>query len=321
VSDPFDQSPAYLNEPYDEKKHGPLLPKGGLMTRWVAEIGSNHNGSLERAIALVDAAAAAGFTDVKTQHFRVNRLFAPEALAHNPELRSRERLEVPWEWHKPLANRCKEHGMGYGVTVFHVEDVRRCALEADWLKVSSYSLLDHRLIEAVSWQPKPAVISTGMADEQEVMGAISALARPRGGWWAKDLMLLHCVSSYPAAPHEANLRSIPYMRERFGVPVGWSDHTTSPLVLARAERVHGASMIEVHWDLDDSLGDETVHSWTPSWKRWRPESKMTDDGFYACDGKKGVKAPAVSEHAERDWRADPEDGMRPLKAIRGSLGS
>lgn len=263
-------------------------------------------------MALVDAAAKCDFTDCKTQQFDVERLFAPEALEARPELRARKRLEVPWEWHKPLANRCKEHGMGYGVTVFHADDVRRAAVEADWLKVSSYSLLDIRLLKAVAMQPKPIVVSTGMGTEAEVQAALDAIEAMH-----PELTLLHCVSSYPAAPHEANLRSIPYMRELFGVPVGWSDHTVSRLVLDRAVRVHGASMVEVHWDLDDHAGEETKHSWHPGGWGWRHQ--FTDDGFYQCDGKKGVKAPSVSESDERDWRADPSDGMRPMKAIRGSL--
>lgn len=283
--------------------------------RYVAELSSSHNGHLDRAIALIDAAAACGFTDAKTQHFRVDQLFAPEALKAKPELYARKRLEVPWEWHNPLANRCKEHGMGYGVTVFNHADVRRCAMEADWLKVSSYSLLDGRLLLAASCQPKPLVVSTGMATIIEVYEALDVIDD------LSRLTLLHCVSAYPAKAHEANLRSIPHMRSRFGVPVGWSDHTVSPLVVARAERVFGASMLEVHWDLDDREGKESEHSWTPSSWRWKSDarSSFTDPGYYACDGKAGVKAPSVSEDSERAWRADPSDGMRPLLAERKSL--
>lgn len=282
------------------------------MTRWVAELGSSHNGTFERAMALVEAAAACGFQDVKTQAWTVEGLYAPEALKARPELLERKRLELDWSWHKPLSNRCKELGLGYGVSVFRAEDVRRAAVEADWLKASSYSVLDFRLTCAMAQQPKPVVISTGMATEDEVAGAIAPFYK------IHDLTLLHAVSAYPAEPHECCLRSIEYMRKRFGVPVGWSDHTVSPLVLARAERAFGASMVEVHFDLDDQAGYESAHSWTPKALAAR-SYEMTDSGYYACDGRRDFKGPSLSETEERMWRADPSDGFRPLVSIRPNL--
>lgn len=287
-----------------------------LMTRFVAEIGSNHIGDFERAIALIEAAAACGFSDAKTQAWTVEGLYAPEALSARPELLERKKLEMPWEWHKPLANRCKELGLGYGASVFQAYDVRRTALEADWLKVSSYSILDGELLAAVALQPKPMVVSTGMATESEIQRALDGIEAMH-----PELTLLHCVSSYPAPPYEANLRSIHYMRTRFGVPVGWSDHTCSPFVIGRAV-YHGAEMVELHWDLDDRRGAETAHSWTPhSFRDFlaSPSAMAKDPGYFAPDGKAGIKSPSVSEHTERAWRADPSDGLRPLLRIRASL--
>lgn len=282
--------------------------------RLIAEIGSNHGGSLERAIQLVGAAAEAGFTDVKTQAWRVHEMFAPDALAARPELLERQRWEVPLLWHPILREMAHELRMGYGITPSSISDVMLSGKHADWLKVSSYSLLDHLLLKAISGAQKPVVASTGMASEHEVANALEALVG------APELTLLHCVSSYPAPAHEANLRSIPHLKQRFQAPVGWSDHTVSQVVVRRAMHVHGAETIEVHWDLDDGAGAEHGHSWTPyTWKKLMETRKSCDDGYYACDGKKGVKAPTVSESEERNWRADPDDGMRPLKAVRATL--
>lgn len=287
------------------------------MTRWIAEAGSNWNGSKERLFALLEASAQAGFSDFKTQAFRLEKLFSPEALEAKPLLWDRLRYEIPWEWHKPLANRCKELGLQYGVTVFHRDHVRLCAQDADWLKASSYSLLDLPLLEALGSQPKPVVLSTGMGTEEEVFEATKALGM------VDDLTLLHCTSAYPAPKHEANLRSIPFLHTAFGTDVGWSDHTCSMVVVGRAAAFYKASMIELHFDLGDSQGVEAGHSWDPGTvkllRKALERGFSADDGYYACDGKKGVKAPSVSEEAERSWRADPSDGLRPTLAVRQRL--
>jgi N-acetylneuraminate synthase len=163
--------------------------------RWIAEIGSNHNGSLERALALVEAAARAGFTDVKTQSFRVREMFAPEALEARPELRLREKLEVPWSWHPQLRQRVHALGMRYGITVCHRDDVDELSRCADWLKVGSYSLLDVFLLKALSQAGKPLVVSTGMATEKEVNDALYHLIVPFAHLPVRPLQLtlLHCV--------------------------------------------------------------------------------------------------------------------------------
>jgi N-acetylneuraminate synthase len=265
-------------------------------------------------MALVEAAKANGLDDVKTQVFQIETLFAPEALKYRPELLERKQYETPWEWQKPLANRCKELGLGYGVTVFRHDDVRRAALEADWLKASSYSLLDSRLLEALAGQPKDVVVSTGMASDDELEDALKPFSKRKG------VTLLHCVSAYPAPIHEANLRSIRHLRMNHKHPVGWSDHTTSGLVVGRAINVYRASMVEIHWDLEDRLGAETRHSWVPStWQDFLRSRPTEVDGYYACDGKHGRKAPTLSEDKERLWRADPRDGLRPLRHVRDRL--
>ena len=280
--------------------------------RLCAEIGSNHNGSLERALELVKTAADCGFTAVKTQAWHVEELFSPEALKARPALRERRRFEVPPTWHMVLEQAARPHDLYYGVTPCSLAALDECRGFADWLKVSSYSILDRALLKAIGEAGRPIVLSTGMATLEEVRDA---------SLWFRELTLLHCVSAYPAPPYEANLRCIRTLRETFGRPVGWSDHTCSPLVVGRALNAYGADMLEVHWDLDDRLGAETAHSWTPhTWKDFQGSPKSADlSCYYACDGS-GKKVPTVSESIERDWRADPSDGLRPMKAIRASLG-
>ena len=277
-----------------------------------AEIGSNHNGSLERALELVKTAADCGFTAVKTQAWRVEELFSPEALAARPNLLDRRRFEVPLAWHIQLEEAARKRDLYYGVTPCSILALEECLPYADWLKVSSYSILDRALLKAAGAAGKPIVLSTGMATLEEVRDA---------ALWLRDPTFLHCVSSYPAPPYEANLRAIRTLRETFGRQVGWSDHTCSPLVVGRALNAYGADMLEVHWDLDDRLGAETAHSWTPhTWKDFQVSPKSADlSSYYACDGS-GKKAPTISESIERDWRADPSDGLRPLKHVRATLG-
>lgn len=280
--------------------------------KMVAEIGSNHNASFARAVHLIEAAKGCGFTDVKLQMFQLEDVFSPEAIRLKPELRERRRLGVPHDWHEDLILTSRELGMGYGLTVFRKDLVETASAVADWIKVSSYSILDLKLLEVVGKQKKPVVVSTGMATIEECSAAVKAVGNE------VDLTLLHCVSHYPALPHEANLRSMEALRAKFGCPVGWSDHTRSRLVVGRAGGLYRADMLELHFDMDDRAGAETAHSWTPkmlSGMSW----SHTDPGYYSCDGKAGVKGPAMSEWEERGWRADPKDGLRPLEHVRHQL--
>lgn len=286
----------------------------------IAELGSNHGGDLRRAKKLIEAACEAGFDAVKVQAFRVDRLFSKKALDARPELRAREKLEVPIGWHESLSRLAHEVGLSYGVTPCSMADAQLVAPWVDWWKVGSYSLLDELLLQRLlrDYGQKQVLISTGMATLEEVDYVVR---RVRDAKAEERVRLLHCVSSYPAHPHEANLRSIPFLRERTGLPVGWSDHTLSPFVVDRAVLKYEALDLELHWDLDDGEGPESRHSWTPELIRDLQEGQIymrSDDGYYACDGKH-TKAPTVSEAGERDWRADPLDGLRPLRAVRALL--
>jgi sialic acid synthase SpsE len=290
--------------------------------RFIAEIGSNHNRDRGRCLELVDAAADAGCRAVKLQIFTVEDLFSPEALAAKPELLGRRAWEFPMELLPDVRARCTERGLELGAAAFGLWAVSKLAEHVDFLKVASYEVLWHDLVRACSDTGLPLILSTGMATLEEV-GAAVAVARAAG---VRDLRLLHCVSGYPTPLDEANLRAIETLRERFECPVGWSDHTDDARVVRRAVNRWGASDIEVHIDLDGDGYEAGAHCWTPdSLRRLIGELReVPDDDLgrlaQAVDGD-GIKRPMPVEMPDVAWRADPTDGLRPLRSTRRLLAA
>lgn len=289
--------------------------------RFIAEIGSNHNRDLNRCLALVDAAADADFDAVKLQVFTVDDLFAPEALVALPELELRRDWEFPLEFLPDVRRRCNECGLQLGAAAFSLDAVDRLAGSVDFLKVASYELLWHDLVDACARTGRPLILSTGMATQDEISSAVGA-ARRAG---AKDLRLLHCVSGYPAPLEQANLAAIATLRDAMRCPVGWSDHTHDPRVVRRAVARWRASDVELHLDLDGAGYEAGRHCWTPA----AATAVVLDvqsgiaDGLDAqaaegVDGD-GDKRPMPVELPDVTWRADPDDGLRPLRALRSGL--
>jgi len=278
---------------------------------FIAEVSSNHAQDLDRSLAFVDAAAAAGFDSVKFQLFRVTELFAPEILAKSEKHRSRVAWELPVAHLEPIARRCREKGMSFSCTPFYLDAVRQLEPYVDYYKVASYELLWHDLHRAIARTGKPVIISTGMATMTEISAAVETL-RENG---APDITVLHCVSAYPSPPEQSNLSAIETIRQATGVKVGWSDHSRSPAVIERAVHHFNASAIELHLDLDGT-GEEyhTGHCWLPG--EIAPVIRRVREAFTA-DGT-GFKEPVPAELPDREWRADPSDGLRPFKHVRES---
>jgi sialic acid synthase SpsE len=298
--------------PSNGSKSGQMNPSGKGPS-FVAEVSSNHHRDPERCLEFIRTAAGIGCDAVKFQLFRVRELFAPEALRHDPRLLAREAWELPVEFLPRLARGCEEAGIQFSCTPFYLEAVEELLPFVDFYKVASYELMWDDLLEACARTGKPIVLSTGMATLPEVNHACSIL-RSAG---CRDLTLLHCVSSYPAKPEDCNLAAIATLRESCQCPVGWSDHSVEPGVIFRAVHRWGATMVEFHLDLEGQGAEFGAgHCWLP--EPMRELIRSVRAGLRA-EGDGQVR-PAASELEEREWRADPSDGLRPTRLTRKYLG-
>ncbi|HJR56214.1 MAG TPA: N-acetylneuraminate synthase family protein [Rhizomicrobium sp.] len=276
---------------------------------FIAEASSNHGRDLARALAFVDAAADAGCDAVKFQLFKIDRMFAPEILRQSPKHRARAAWELPLEHLAPLAEHCSARKIRFSCTPFYLEAVAELAPFVDFYKVASYELLVTDLLKACAATGKPIVLSTGMSTMEEIAAAAKTLSQAG----ARDVTLLHCVSAYPTPAAEANLAAIAAIRAATGLAVGWSDHTRRPAVIERAVHHWGATVVEFHLDLDGEGAEYAAgHCWLP--EEIAPVIARIRESAVA-DGV-GFKGPQPSELSDREWRADPSDGLRPLKHIR-----
>ncbi len=282
------------------------------MTFFIAEVSSNHSSDLERCKDFIDAASDVGCDAVKFQLFKVNQLFSKEVLEKSKPHRDREQWELPEDYIPLLYEHCKEKNIQFSCTPFYLEAVDLLEKYVDFFKIASYELLWDSLIERCSKASKPLIISTGMANISEILHAKDVADKNNCG----DLTFLHCNSAYPTPYKDANLSAIETIREETGCKTGWSDHTVCPGIIHRAIHKWNASTIEFHLDLDKK-GDEysAGHCWLPN----EIEKVITEvrEGE-AADGH-GRKESSASEASDRDWRADPSDGLRPLKKIRKNL--
>jgi len=285
------------------------------MVEFVAEVSSNHNRDLNRCLRFVEEAKNCGCDGVKFQLFKIDQLFAPEVLKHSEEHRKRKNWELPLEYLPEISKKCKEIGIKFVCTPFYLDAVDQLEPFVDVYKIASYELLWLDLFKKCAQTGKPVIFSTGMATIDEVVNAFNVLV-DNG---CKDITILQCTSSYPTPPEQCNLKAIDTMRNSVKVPegvrlkFGWSDHSVNEGVIFRAIYRWNAELIEFHFDLDKKGGEYRFgHCWLPD--RVKNLIKMVKDGFLA-DGN-GVKAPQESELDERNWRADPVDGLRPLKRIR-----
>lgn len=280
-----------------------------MKLRFIAEVSSNHNQNLDRCLEFIDKATEIGCSAVKFQLFKIEELFAQEILEKSKEHRDRKKWELPVEFLPHLSKRCKEKAISFSCTPFYLQAVEELYPYVDFYKIASYELLWPELLKECAHTGKPLVLSTGMATSEEVAQAVEVLR----GENCNQFTLLHCVSGYPTPPVECNLAAIETLRRSHSCPVGWSDHSVSPAVINRAIHYWQASMIEFHLDLDGQGAEyKAGHCWLPGEIQAVIESVSIG---YLADGN-GVKAPAPSEISDRDWRADPTDGLRPLLSIR-----
>ncbi|MFL2771686.1 MAG: pseudaminic acid synthase [Rhodospirillaceae bacterium] len=225
-------------------RHPPLI---------IAEISANHGGDYNRAIRIIDGAAEAGADAIKFQAYTADSLTInskkDDFLLAGPSLWQGQRLydlytssATPYEWFPSLFRHCRERNLIPFASPFDENAVDMLKdLESPAYKIASFEAVDHGLISACAATGKPLIISTGLCNRAEIQEAIAA-AQSAGG---KDIVLLHCNSSYPAKRNEANLMNITALAKEFNVPVGYSDHTLGTISAAAACAI-GACMIEKH---------------------------------------------------------------------------
>jgi pseudaminic acid synthase len=223
----------------------------------IAEMSGNHNQSLDRALAIVDAAARSGAHALKLQTYTADTMTLnlsrdeffiddPNSLWSGRSLHNLyQEAYTPWEWHRPIFARARSLGMIPFSTPFDATAVDFLEqLEVPCYKIASFENTDLPLIRKVAATGKPMIISTGMATVADIDETVRC-AKEAG---CKDLVLLKCTSTYPAEPSDTNLLTIPHMRSLFGCEVGLSDHTFG-IGASVASIALGASVIEKHFTL------------------------------------------------------------------------
>jgi pseudaminic acid synthase len=226
----------------------------------ICELSGNHNGSLDRALAMIDAAVETGCDAIKLQ------TYTPDTITMDcdrPEFRLNGGLwdgkslyqlyaeaYTPYEWHPALFERAKTRGITLFSTPFDTTAVDLLeSLEAPAYKIASFEMIDLPLVAYIASKKKPIIMSTGMANYAEIKAAVDT-ARASG---CEQLILLHCVSNYPADIRDANVRTVPAMAKEFGCPAGLSDHTMGSAASVAAIAL-GACVIEKHFTLSRADG-------------------------------------------------------------------
>ncbi|MEZ5041045.1 MAG: pseudaminic acid synthase [Saprospiraceae bacterium] len=221
----------------------------------IAEMSGNHNQSLERALDIVDAAAKAGADAIKLQTYTADTMTVKGAYTINDNCslwNGRELYDLyqqaytPWEWHQPIFDRAKRHGMLAFSSPFDASAVDFLEqLEVPIYKIASFENTDHPLLKKVAQTGKPVIMSTGVATLADIDESVRVL-KENG---CKDLVILKCTSTYPASPSNSNIQSIPHMAGLFeDVLVGLSDHTMGIGVPVAAVAL-GACVVEKHFTL------------------------------------------------------------------------
>lgn len=301
----------------------------------VAEMSGNHNQSLERARAIVDAAASAGVDALKLQ------TYTPDTLTLN--IRSGDffikdknniwkgtslyelyqKAYTPWEWHKEIFDRCRKNGLLVFSSPFDETAVDFLEkLNAPCYKIASFENVHHPLIKKAARTGKPLIMSTGMATLSELAEGV-AVARANG---CRDLVLLKATSSYPADPKESNLLTIPHLREMFNCEVGLSDHTLG-FGVAVASVALGARVIEKHVTVDRKAGGvDSSFSFEPeelktlveeSKKAWQALGKVN---YGPVSGEQSSMIFRRSVYIAADMKAGEKFNRKNLRIVRPGFG-
>lgn len=299
----------------------------------VAEMSANHGGSLDTALALVDAAAEAGADAIKLQTYTPDTLTL-DSDAEPFRLRGTlwdgrtlydlyREASLPWEWHAPIRARAEAAGMDFFSTPFDATAVDFLEdLGVPVHKIASFENVDLPLLRRVARTGKPVILSTGMASLGEVDEAVRTL-REAG---CEHLALLKCTSAYPAPPEEAHLRTIPHLRDTFGVVPGLSDHTLTDVVPVVAV-AQGACIIEKHVTLSrEAGGPDSAFSLEPQDFRRMADAVRTAEAalgsvsYGATEAQQASRAFRRSLFVTEDVKAGEPFTEHNVRSIRPAAG-
>lgn len=299
----------------------------------IAELSANHNGKLETALKIVEAAKKAGADAVKLQTYRPDTITLD---CDREEFQIRgglwdgrtlyelyDEAHMPWEWHAPLFDQARKIGLTIFSSPFDVTAVDLLEdLDAPAYKIASFEAVDLPLIKYVAGTGKPMIISTGMADAEEIAEAIEAAKH--GG--CNELAILHCVSGYPAPAADYNLKTIPDMADRFGLVTGLSDHTLDNST-AIASVALGASIIEKHFTLNRAGGgpDDSFSIEPPELAALCRDARSAWDALGAVDyGRKSSEQGNVkfrrSLYFTKDMKVGEEVTQESVRSVRPGYG-
>ncbi|BDX07792.1 pseudaminic acid synthase [Planctobacterium marinum] len=301
----------------------------------IAELSGNHDQNFELAIAMIDAAAEAGVDAIKLQTYTADSMTldsdaADFVIGESDSLWAGEKLHslyqkaaTPYEWHKPLFEHARKRGLVAFSSPFDEAAVEFLdELDVPCFKIASFELTDLPLIACAAAKRKPLIMSTGMASVEEIEEAV-ATAYEHG---CKQLVLLKCTSTYPAAPTNTHLNTIPDLRNRFGCIVGLSDHTRG-IGAAVSSVALGAKVIEKHFVLDRSAGGvDAAFSLEPAeFKMLVEESKIAWQAlgqvqYGGSEAEQKSKKYRRSVYVSADIKAGEVFTRSNLKVVRPALG-
>lgn len=308
------------------------LGKGKTMI--IAELSANHGGSIDLAIKTIKAAKEAGADAVKLQTYRADTITIKsnrrEFVISNGSIWDGltfydlyEKSYTPWQWHEILKKEAEKLGLILFSSPFDNSAVDFLeSINMPAYKIASFEITDVNLIEYVAKKQKPVIISTGIAEKEDIEKAINACYKAGN----KDVVLLKCTSSYPAPIDEANLKAITYLKDVFNVPVGLSDHTMDNNVAVAAVAL-GAVIIEKHFILDKSIDSaDSSFSMTPvEFKSMvqsirTVESALGEANLTLTKSQIKGKAYARSLYAVSDIKKGSIINENDIKSIRPSNG-
>jgi len=270
--------------------------RGLIVTKFIAEIGSNHNNDINRTFRTIDACKDAGFWGVKFQLFKNETLFRKGFDKLSIKERQDRQLDFEFFKHK-ICVYCKSIGIAVGVTPFDIDYASRLYnTDIDFVKISSFDILRHDLIDACLKLDKPIMISTGLATENDIVKLLSQYTK-------QDLTLMYCVSDYPTQLESLYMKNISKFKNC--AKTGYSDHSVLPSAIYSAVLLNNAEYIETHVDIDgEGFEYDVGHCWLID--EIKPVIKNCLDAFQINEHGGYISTEQLSK------RADPVDGLRPI---------